>query len=103
MKRLYLFRKHSKQLQDYFKQEIKRLQYKTMVTDEGLPLQVRRLANYKLQNLKSHKYTPPSEIRRRCVITNNARSVSKFFKMHRYQLRLDALYGKLPGVHKGIW
>jgi small subunit ribosomal protein S14 len=69
-----------------------------------------------------HCYTRPSQIKNRCVMGGTARSVIRDFRMGRvspehpnarvsnrsltnikFQFRLNALEGNLPGVKKASW
>ena len=44
-----------------------------------------------------------TRIKNRCILTGRARSVYRFFKLSRLQLRKWASYGNLPGVSKYSW
>ncbi|KAM5475892.1 40S ribosomal protein mrp2, mitochondrial [Microsporum audouinii] len=66
-----------------------------------LPMRVRAQAQLKLSQM--HAYTRPSQIKNRCISGGIARSVFRDFKLARYQFRMQALAGELPGVRKASW
>ncbi|KAJ6152510.1 hypothetical protein N7497_006829 [Penicillium chrysogenum] len=45
----------------------------------------------------------PGRIKNRCVASGTARSVFRDFRINRYQFRMQALAGELPGVKKASW
>ncbi|EEQ30545.1 40S ribosomal protein mrp2, mitochondrial [Microsporum canis] len=67
----------------------------------SLPMRVRAQAQLKLSQM--HAYTRPSQIKNRCISGGIARSVFRDFKLARYQFRMQALAGELPGVRKASW
>ncbi len=44
-----------------------------------------------------------TRIKNRCIMTGRSRSIYRFFKLSRLQLRKWASYGFLPGVSKHSW
>ncbi|CAI7647395.1 unnamed protein product [Penicillium bialowiezense] len=71
------------------------------VRNTSLPARVRVQAQLELA--QSHAYTRSTQIKNRCVASGTARSVFRDFKLNRYQFRLQALAGELPGVRKASW
>lgn len=63
-----------------------------------------------LQRLKAqlelnsmHAHTRPTQIKNRCIMAGKGRGVLRDFRMCRFQFRLNALAGELPGVKKASW
>ncbi|PGH13457.1 hypothetical protein AJ80_06326 [Polytolypa hystricis UAMH7299] len=72
-----------------------------LIRNTTLPWRVR--AQAQLQLSKMHCYTNPTHIKNRCTAGGIARGVFRDFKMARYQFRMHALAGELPGVKKASW
>lgn len=62
---------------------------------------MRTKAQLELANM--HAYTRPTQINNRCHMGGVARGVFRAFRMGRYQFRMNALDGNLPGVKKASW
>ncbi|KAK6429106.1 40S ribosomal protein mrp2, mitochondrial [Oleoguttula sp. CCFEE 5521] len=63
----------------------------------------RTRAQAQLQLSQMHCYTRPTQIRNRCIMGGKGRGVFREFRMARYQFRLNALAGNIPGVKKASW
>ncbi|KAJ9630933.1 40S ribosomal protein mrp2, mitochondrial [Taxawa tesnikishii (nom. ined.)] len=63
----------------------------------------RTRAQAQLQLSQMHCYTRPTQIRNRCIAGGKGRGVFRDFRMARYQFRMHALGGLLPGVKKASW
>ncbi|CDM34024.1 hypothetical protein DTO013E5_1753 [Penicillium roqueforti] len=72
-----------------------------MIRNTSLSGRVR--AQAQLQLAQMHPYTRPTQIKNRCVASGTARSVFRDFRINRYQFRMQALAGELPGVRKASW
>jgi small subunit ribosomal protein S14 len=72
-----------------------------MIRNTALPDAVRMKAQFELRNM--HSYTRPTQIKNRCIMGGVARSVLRKFKMGRFQFRMNALEGTIPGVKKASW
>lgn len=92
-----------------------------MIRNTSLPGRVRAQAQLQLSQM--HCYTRPTQIKNRCVASGTARSVFRDFRLNRvsifedgsaimvvstdmifkYQFRMQALAGELPGVKKASW
>ncbi|KAJ5751697.1 hypothetical protein N7520_008614 [Penicillium odoratum] len=72
-----------------------------MIRNTSLPGRIRAQAQLQLSQM--HAYTRPTQIKNRCVASGTARSVFRDFRINRYQFRLQALSGELPGVKKASW
>lgn len=83
------------------KQELIRLQYKSLIENRSLP------ANLRVQYIKKLNQLPRDgslvRIRNRCILTGRARAVYKFCKLSRLCLRELAAQGKLAGISKSSW
>ena len=82
-------------------QELKRLQYKSIIENRSLPAKVRGIYIKKLNKLPRDGSLV--RIRNRCILTGRARAVYKFCKLSRLCLRELAAQGKLAGVSKSSW
>ncbi|KAK2734262.1 40S ribosomal protein mrp2, mitochondrial [Myotisia sp. PD_48] len=95
-----VIRDHTKRkVFEQFEPERQALRYVSRNT--SLPMRVRAQAQLKLAQM--HSYTRPSMIKNRCIGGGIARSVFRDFKLARYQFRMHALAGDLPGVKKASW
>ncbi|KAL0635141.1 40S ribosomal protein mrp2, mitochondrial [Maublancomyces gigas] len=47
--------------------------------------------------------TRPMKIKNRCIMGGKGRGVLRAFRVSRFQFRLNARAGNLPGVKKAIW
>ncbi|KAL2827848.1 hypothetical protein BJY01DRAFT_228904 [Aspergillus pseudoustus] len=72
-----------------------------IIRNTSLPQRVRAQAQLQLSTM--HAYTRPTQIKNRCVAGGIARSVFRNFRLARYQFRMQALAGELPGVRKASW
>lgn len=72
-----------------------------MIRNTSLPQRTR--AQAQLQLTQMHCYTRPTQIRNRCIMGGKGRGVLRDFRMSRFQFRMNALAGKLPGVKKASW
>ncbi|KAK0112559.1 40S ribosomal protein mrp2, mitochondrial [Cadophora gregata f. sp. sojae] len=69
----------------------------------NLTLPARTRAQAQLQLSQMHCYTRATQIRNRCIEGGKGRGVLRDFKMTRYNFRVNALSGSLPGVKKASW
>lgn len=83
------------------KQELKRLQYKSIIENRSLPAKMRVQYIQKLNQLPRDGSLV--RIRNRCILTGRARAVYKFCKLSRLSLRELAAQGKLAGISKSSW
>ncbi|CCM01689.1 uncharacterized protein FIBRA_03753 [Fibroporia radiculosa] len=81
--------------------EIARRAYLYVARNQTLPPQVRYQAQLQLNTFG--KYTRPSTVKNRCTESGRGRGVMSEFGLCRYQFRLKALAGELPGVKKASW
>ncbi|KAL4881041.1 hypothetical protein BJY04DRAFT_189767 [Aspergillus karnatakaensis] len=72
-----------------------------IIRNTSLPQRTR--AQAQLQLAQMHAYTRPTQIKNRCVAGGLARFVFRDFRIARYQFRMQALAGELPGVKKASW
>jgi small subunit ribosomal protein S14 len=89
--RRYLFEKFEK----------KRLCLKALSLDKRLDLSSRLFFKMKLNLLK--KNGSKTRIKNRCVFTGRGRSVIRYFRMSRLQVRDLYMKGVLHGVRKSSW
>ena len=86
----------------HFKQfEKQRLVLKALTQN----LRITTKTRWKLQTmfLQIPQKSSITRIKNKCIITGRSRSIYKFFKLSRLQLRKYALNGLLPGVIKRNW
>ncbi|ORY77770.1 hypothetical protein BCR37DRAFT_382672 [Protomyces lactucae-debilis] len=67
----------------------------------SLAPRARAQAQIQLSNMPSN--TRINQVKNRCVETSRGRGVFRDFRLCRYQFRLKALDGELPGVKKASW
>ncbi|OAX79589.1 hypothetical protein ACJ72_06093 [Emergomyces africanus] len=95
-----IVRDHTKrQVFKQFEPERQALRY--LIRNTSLPMRVRAEAQLKLSQM--HCYTNPTQIKNRCTAGGIARGVFRDFRLGRFQFRMQALAGKLPGVRKASW
>ena len=87
----YLFNQHEKQ----------RLILKSITQNLNFKTNIRWKMQIKF--IKLSKNSSVTRIKNRCILTGRARSVSRFFKLSRIQLRQLASEGLLPGLSKASW
>jgi small subunit ribosomal protein S14 len=83
------------------KNELKRLQYKTIITDLSIPKEIRYKYVSKLNKLSRNSCNV--RIRNRCVITGRGRAVYRFCKLSRICFRELAAQGLIMGISKASW
>ncbi len=81
--------------------EIKRLEYKSIIKNFNLPKEIRYEYVSKLNKL--NKNGSKIRVRNRCVITGRSRSVYSFCKLSRLKFRELAAQGSLAGIKKSSW
>ncbi|KIP12824.1 hypothetical protein PHLGIDRAFT_9866 [Phlebiopsis gigantea 11061_1 CR5-6] len=81
--------------------EIARRAYLYVARNQSLPAQVRYQAQLQLNTFD--KYTRPTTVKNRCTETGRGRGIMSEFGLCRYQFRLKAKAGELPGVKKASW
>ncbi|KAG5942415.1 hypothetical protein E4U59_001126 [Claviceps monticola] len=84
---------------EQFEAERQALRY--VIRNTTLPPRVRATAQLQLASM--HSYTRPTQIRNRCVLGGKGRGVLSDFKMTRFNFRLQALAGNIPGVKRASW
>ncbi|KAF2757436.1 glucocorticoid receptor-like (DNA-binding domain) [Pseudovirgaria hyperparasitica] len=82
-----------------YESERQALRYITRNTT--LPQRMRAQAHLQLSQM--HCYTRFTQIKNRCIMGGRGRGVFSDFKMARYQFRVQALAGNVPGVKKASW
>ncbi|KAJ5888457.1 hypothetical protein N7495_008498 [Penicillium taxi] len=83
------------------KTEPERQALRYVIRNTSLPGRVRAQAQLQLSQMEA--YTRPTQIKNRCVASGTSRSVFRDFRLNRYQFRMQALSGELPGVKKASW
>ncbi|VEU23193.1 DEKNAAC104311 [Brettanomyces naardenensis] len=74
---------------------------KFIARNSALPQRLRLEAQIQLTSMPN--YTRSTQIRGRCVDSGRGRGIISDFRLCRYQFRMQALQGLLPGVKKGVW
>ncbi|KAH6980855.1 hypothetical protein BKA56DRAFT_673322 [Ilyonectria sp. MPI-CAGE-AT-0026] len=72
-----------------------------IIRNTTLPPRVR--AEAQLQLTQMHCYTRPTQIRNRCIMGGQGRGVLSDFKLTRFNFRMEAMAGNLPGVKRASW
>lgn len=94
-------KKNIQQRLKFQKDEKKRLVLKSITQNLLINKQNRWKTQQYFLNIKNTSSL--TRIKNRCILTGRARSVYRFFKLSRLQLRKWASYGNLPGVSKYSW
>ncbi|KAG2199178.1 hypothetical protein INT46_000022 [Mucor plumbeus] len=81
--------------------EITRQAFRYITRNETLPARVRHQAQLQLNAMPRN--SSPTFIHNRCVATGHGSGILREFKLCRFQFRLKALNGELPGVKKSSW
>ncbi|KAI0921560.1 hypothetical protein AcV5_000886 [Taiwanofungus camphoratus] len=81
--------------------EIARRAYLYVARNQNLPPQVRYQAQLQLNTFG--RYTRPTTVKNRCTESGRGRGIMSEFGLSRYQFRLKALAGEIPGVKKASW
>ncbi|KAK3898246.1 hypothetical protein C8A05DRAFT_47371 [Staphylotrichum tortipilum] len=95
-----IIRDHSKR-KAFAAHEAERQALRYIIRNTTLPARTRAMAQ--LQLTQMHCYTRSTQINNRCILGGKSRGVFSDFKMTRYNFRLQALEGNLPGVKKASW
>ncbi|KAK4539837.1 hypothetical protein LTR36_010298 [Oleoguttula mirabilis] len=95
-----IIRDHTKR-KVFEEHEPERQALRFMIRNTSLPQRTR--AQAQLQLTQMHCYTRPTQIRNRCIMGGKGRGVFRDFRMARYQFRMKALAGQIPGVKKASW
>ncbi|KPI36760.1 37S ribosomal protein MRP2, mitochondrial [Cyphellophora attinorum] len=95
-----IIRDHTKR-KVFMEHEHERQALRYIARNTSLPQRLRTVAQLELAQM--HCYTRPCQINNRCVNGGVSRSVMRAFRMGRYQFRINALAGNLPGVQKASW
>ncbi|KAG0062035.1 40S ribosomal protein mrp2, mitochondrial [Linnemannia elongata] len=74
---------------------------KARTHNTALPAKVRAQAQLQLNAFP--RDARPTAIHNRCLETGRGRGVLRAFRLCRFQFRLKALEGELPGVRKSTW
>ncbi|KAI8249161.1 hypothetical protein K4K53_000294 [Colletotrichum sp. SAR 10_77] len=90
-------RDHTKR-QVFMEHEPERQALRHIIRNATLPPRVR--AEAQLQLSQMHSYTRSTQIRNRCILGGKSRGVFRDFKMTRYNFRMQAYEGNLPGVKR---
>ncbi|KAH8106215.1 hypothetical protein BXZ70DRAFT_918660 [Cristinia sonorae] len=81
--------------------EITRRAYLYVARNQTLPASVRYQAQLQLNTFG--RYTRPTTVKNRCHESGRGRGIIGEFALSRYQFRMKALAGELPGVVKASW
>nr|YP_004339008.1 ribosomal protein S14 [Coccomyxa subellipsoidea C-169]ADY75450.1 ribosomal protein S14 [Coccomyxa subellipsoidea C-169] len=83
------------------RQELRRIEYKSIIQDLSLPHEVRFKSLQLLNSL--NRNGSPTRLRNRCIATGRGRGVYRFCKLSRISFRRMASQGLLMGVTKSSW
>lgn len=85
----------------YLKNELKRLQYKSIINDCSISKDIRYNYIQKLNQLSRNSSSV--RIKNRCILTGRGHSIYSFCKLSRIKFRELASKGSLMGVIKSSW
>lgn len=83
------------------KNELKRLEYKSIIKNQKISKQIR--FQYIIKLNKVNKNSSETKIRNRCILTGRGKAVYQMFRLSRIKFRELASQGMLPGVQKASW
>ena len=83
------------------KNELKRVQYKSIIKNSFIPGQIKDQYVSKLN--KIDRNSSKVRIKNRCVLTGRGKAVYRFFRLSRIAFRELAAQGLLLGVSKSSW
>ncbi|KAF2103922.1 glucocorticoid receptor-like (DNA-binding domain) [Rhizodiscina lignyota] len=95
-----VLRDHTKR-KVFEKVEPQRQALRYIIRNTSLPQRMR--AQAQLQLTQMHCYTRPTQIKNRCIMAGRGKGILGDFRMSRFQFRLNALAGNIPGVKKASW
>ncbi|KAF2482164.1 hypothetical protein BDY17DRAFT_252801 [Neohortaea acidophila] len=95
-----IIRDHTKR-KVFEQNEPERQALRYIIRNTSLPQRMRTQAQ--LQLTQMHCYTQPTQIKNRCIMGGKGRGIMADFRMSRFQFRMNALAGNLPGVKKASW
>ncbi|KAI1114198.1 ribosomal protein S14p/S29e [Nemania sp. NC0429] len=97
---VHVIRDHTKR-KTFAAHEPERQALRYIIRNTTLPPRTR--AEAQLQLTQMHCYTRPTQIRGRCLLGGKGRGILRDFKLSRYNFRMQALEGNIPGVRKASW
>lgn len=83
------------------KNELKRLQYKSIIKNQELIKEIRYKYINKLNAI--NRNSSQTKIKNRCILSGRGKAVYQMFKLSRIKFRELASQGMLPGVKKASW
>ena len=83
------------------KNELKRLEYKSIIKNQKLTKEIRYKYIIKLN--KINKNSSKTRIKNRCILSGRGKAVYQMFKLSRIKFRELASQGMVPGVKKASW
>ncbi|KAI6250897.1 37S ribosomal protein MRP2, mitochondrial [Erysiphe necator] len=95
-----VIRDHTKR-KIFAEHEAERQALRYVIRNLSIPPMIRVQAQ--LQLAQMHSYTRSTQIRNRCLLGGKGRGIMTDFRLSRFNFRLNALEGNIPGVKKGIW
>jgi small subunit ribosomal protein S14 len=96
-----LIQRDKKRRRLYKKYELKRNKLKSVIYNELSSEEERQAAQNLLSKLP--RSSSKTRIKNRCVVTGRSKSVYRYFKVSRIQLRNLALNGNISGYSKISW
>ncbi|KAF2675318.1 30S ribosomal protein S14 [Microthyrium microscopicum] len=96
----WVIRDHTKR-KVYKEYEPERQALRYIIRNTSLPMRTRAQAQLELSQM--HCYTRSTQINNRCLLGGRGKGVFRAFRLARFQFRMNALKGNLPGVRKASW
>ena len=84
-----------------FKNEIRRLQYKSIIKNLTIPGRIKDEYVFKLN--KRPRNSGQVRVKNRCILTGRGKAVYRFCRLSRIRFRELASQGSIPGVCKSSW
>nr|YP_009720793.1 ribosomal protein S14 [Ostreobium quekettii]QGQ62005.1 ribosomal protein S14 [Ostreobium quekettii] len=84
-----------------YKYETQRVEYKSLIANRSIPIELRNYYVNKLNKLSRSSST--TRLRNRCIKTGRSRAVYRFCKLSRITMRQLAAQGFIMGLTKTSW
>jgi len=96
-----IVRRDQKRRNLFYKNELKRVQYKSIIKDFSIPGETKDQCVYKLNKIARN--SSKVRIKNRCILTGRGKAVYSFCRLSRIRFREAASQGLLLGVSKSSW
>ena len=96
-----IVRRDQKRRNLFLKNELKGVQYKSIIKNSSIPGETKDECVFKLNKIARN--SSKVRIKNRCILTGRGKGVYTFFRLSRIRFREIASQGLLLGVSKSSW